>query len=256
MAWIESHTVLIRHRKLRDTARALRIKPVYLLGHLHALWHAVLEQQEDGDLSSWSDDLIAELAEYQGDAPQFVSLLQHHGWLDGKLVHDWLDYAGLYLTKKYSTSAREKLVEVWKKHGRQYGSERKANDKRTNGEQHLLAPLPTNQPLPTHPPTNGVGSISDVPETVANARQFIDGHKLLVWSAKLESDVSKLLSATTRDRAEQLVNEGFDQRKASPVCWALGKLANQERAEAAAKAKPKATPKGEWANQPRPYCPG
>lgn len=90
-------------------ARELRLKPVYLMGHLHALWHAALEQQEDGDLSSWSDELIAELSAYPGDGLQYVSLLRKHGWLDGKILHDWWDYAGRYLIRKYGTSNPERL---------------------------------------------------------------------------------------------------------------------------------------------------
>jgi len=117
VAWIESHTVILRHRKIRTLAKDLRLKPVYVMGHLHALWHAVLEQQEDGDLSSWDDDLISDLSAYQGDAPQYVSLLQKHGWLDGKLIHDWMDYAGRYLETKYRTSNPDYLKAIKKKHG-------------------------------------------------------------------------------------------------------------------------------------------
>jgi len=81
MAWIESHTILIRHRKLIDLSHDLRLRPVYVMGHLHALWHAALEQAEDGDLSQWSDEFIASSACYPGSAPQFVSLLQNTtGW--------------------------------------------------------------------------------------------------------------------------------------------------------------------------------
>lgn len=118
MAWIESHTVLIRHRKLVECARELRLKPVYLLGHLHVLWHIALEQAEDGDLSQWSDEFIAESACYPGDAPQFVSLLQKHRWLDGKVIHDWLDYAGRYLEAKYKTSNPEKLKAIQEMHSK------------------------------------------------------------------------------------------------------------------------------------------
>ena len=116
MAWIESHTVLGRHRKLKELARDLRQRPVYTMGHLHALWHSALEQQEDGDLTSWTDELIAESAEYPGEAPQFVRLLQQHGWLDGRVIHDWLDYAGRYLTGKYRTSNPSRLKMIFKKH--------------------------------------------------------------------------------------------------------------------------------------------
>lgn len=154
MPWIESHSVLLRHRKLGELAADLRIKKVYALGHLHALWHAALEQQEDGDLSSWSDEFIAQSADYDGDAPRFVSLLQQRRWLEpNRLLHDWLDYTGLFLTRKYSTSNRELLVKIWAKHGLDYG----ANGKRTVSEHKLLAP---NQPTnltnqPNQPHTGG-----------------------------------------------------------------------------------------------------
>jgi hypothetical protein len=120
--WIESHTLLLRHRKLIELSKDLRIKPVYAMGHLHALWHTALEQQEDGDLSSWSDELVAEASSYSSEeASQYVSLLQEHGWLDARLIHDWLDYAGRYLIRKYHNSNRRYLQEVWLKHGRSYG---------------------------------------------------------------------------------------------------------------------------------------
>lgn len=105
MAWIESHTVLMRHRKLVDLARDLRLRKSYAMGHLHALWHTALEQQEDGDMSRWTDEMIAECADYPGSAPQFVTLLRKHRWLDGdSRIHDWWQYAGPYLRGKYKKS--------------------------------------------------------------------------------------------------------------------------------------------------------
>lgn len=116
MAWIESHTVLIRHRKLRPLAFDLRLKPVYVLGHLHALWHVALEQAEDGDLSHWTDEFIADSACFSGDPHKFVQLLQKHKWLDGRIIHDWMDYAGRYLDAKYRTSNPERLKGIIEKH--------------------------------------------------------------------------------------------------------------------------------------------
>ena len=116
MAWIESHTVLLRHRKVLQVACVLSLPPVVILGHLHVLWHATLEQQEDGDLSSWPDDMIAHAAAYTGDSATFVRALQGQKFLDGKVVHDWLDYAGRYLTNKYRTSNPKKLKAIYKLH--------------------------------------------------------------------------------------------------------------------------------------------
>lgn len=142
MAWIESHTVLSRHRKVKELARSLRLKPVYAMGHLHALWHDALEQQEDGDLTKWSDELIAESSQFDGDAPQYVSLLQAHGWLDRRLIHDWTDYAGAYLRGKYHNSNRPKLVEIWAKHGKTYGKEEVRKEEGNKEEVKRLSTVP------------------------------------------------------------------------------------------------------------------
>ena len=115
MAWIESHTVLMRHRKLIGLARALKIRRSYAMGHLHALWHAAIEQQEDGDLSNWTDDIIAEASDYPGDSQEWVKVLQAHGFLDGKFLHDWPDYAHRYVELRYRTSNPEKLAQIREK---------------------------------------------------------------------------------------------------------------------------------------------
>ena len=120
MAWIESHTVLLRHRKVLQLSASLSIPPVLVIGHLHAFWHAVLEQQEDGDLSTWPNAMIAHAAAFVGDVDLFVTELQQKNWLDGLLVHDWIDYAGRYLESKYRSSDPKRLISVWKKHGRKY----------------------------------------------------------------------------------------------------------------------------------------
>lgn len=122
MAWIESHTVLLRHRKIIQVSADLSIPPVHLIGHLHALWHAVLEQQEDGDLTDWPNVMIAQAASYPGDADLFVCTLQARNLLDGKIVHDWLDYAGRYLTGKYRTSNPRKLKQIYTLHKTVYKS--------------------------------------------------------------------------------------------------------------------------------------
>lgn len=117
MAWVESHTVLGRHRKVVFLAHELNVSIPAAVGHLHLLWHSILEQQEDGDLSQWGDRMIAQMAMWNGDAEVFVSALRKHGLLDGNLVHDWLEYAGRYLLTKYKTSNLSRLHEIWAKHG-------------------------------------------------------------------------------------------------------------------------------------------
>lgn len=133
MAWIESHSVLVDHRKVRECASLLGIKKVYLLGHLHAFWHKVIELAEDGDITSWTVEDIAYYAQWEGDPQQFYSALNGR-FIDERLrmrnesglknvqrgtrkitmrvVHDWLDYAWRYLYGKYHTSKPELLEEI------------------------------------------------------------------------------------------------------------------------------------------------
>lgn len=127
MPWIRSHTNVERHKKTLVMAEELNIPSVHLSGHLHALWHQVLEQAEDGNLEGLSDRLIAHWAQFDGDAGAFVSALRKYHWLDGALLHDWLDYAGNYLTAKYRTANPEKLKQIYALHGRS-SEDRRSDD--------------------------------------------------------------------------------------------------------------------------------
>ncbi len=151
MAWVESHTVLGRHRKVVLLADHLKIEIPALVGHLHLLWHAVLEQQEDGDLSQWSDAVIAHASMWKGDAAVFVSALRQYGWIDGVLVHDWLDYVGEYLTRKYHSSDPQKLVNIWKTHGYKYGKGKGKYGKVQVSKKEVNAQLPVSIPDLTLP---------------------------------------------------------------------------------------------------------
>jgi hypothetical protein len=119
--YIKFSTVLCRHRKLADLARLLKIRRAHAAGHLAFLWCAALEQQEDGDLSSWSDGFLAECADFKGDAEKFTTLLIDRGFLDkSRLIHDWLDYVGPLLRTRYASGNRDHLTAIWAKHGRVY----------------------------------------------------------------------------------------------------------------------------------------
>lgn len=113
--WIEIHTNLVRHRKLKAFARALQIEPHIAMGHLATFWMNVLEQAETGDITKWSKQDIADYAHYVGDVDKFYDALKNggDGWIDEKdgrvLLHDWWDYVGRYLSAKYKTSNPAKL---------------------------------------------------------------------------------------------------------------------------------------------------
>lgn len=156
MAWVESHTVLGRHRKVLLLTHDLKISIAQAVGHLHLLWHTILEQQEDGDLTDWPDAMIEEAASWEGMPGEFIASLRLRGWLDGHLVHDWLDYVGQYLITKYSSGNRPRLVMIWKKHGYKYGegkgkwSKQKASSKRVVSDRKVNIPNLT-LPNPSEP---------------------------------------------------------------------------------------------------------
>ena len=118
MPWIESHTGVERHPKIIRAATALEIEPVQMSGHMHSLWHAALENQEDGDLSDWPDGMIAHLAMYRGDPAEFVRVLIENRLLsEAKLIHNWLNYAGRYVRLKYR-GRPERIRDIFAKHDR------------------------------------------------------------------------------------------------------------------------------------------
>lgn len=123
MPWIESHSVIGRHRKFKGLARQLKISIPQAIGHMHILWHNAIEQAEDGDLSSWTVGAIAESASWEGSEEEFLKATQDNQLMDGQKIHDWLDYAGKYLTSKYKTSNPDRLHLIWAKFDKTYGKE-------------------------------------------------------------------------------------------------------------------------------------
>lgn len=225
MAWIESHTVLGRHRKVLLMAAALHIPSVHLVGHLTMFWHAILEQQEDGDLSLWPDQVIEAAAAWTSEPNQFANALREFGWLDGHLVHDWIDYAGHFLVKKYSTANREKLIDIWKRHGLKYGKRdakslhRIANRKRTKSEPQANLPNLT-RPNLTRP--NQEEDPADDFEIFWNAYPRKIGKKeaLKAWGkASGKPSLDDLLAAVEKQKASVQWTKDGGQFIPHPATW-------------------------------------
>jgi len=95
MAWIESHQELEMHQKTRKLARTLSLSIPSAIGTLHLLWWFTLEQAwRNGNLSMYDDASIESACRWQGNEGDLIKALQESGFLDGKKVHDWLDFAG------------------------------------------------------------------------------------------------------------------------------------------------------------------
>jgi hypothetical protein len=96
VAWIESHQDLANHPKLFRLAELSKLSVDVCIGRLHRLWWWCLTYAEDGNLTRFTSAQIPPIAE-----DQFRDHLRTAGWLDGELIHDWIEYAGRFLTKKY-----------------------------------------------------------------------------------------------------------------------------------------------------------
>jgi hypothetical protein len=125
--WNVVETSIGRNAKVYRLADTLNIKIAETVGCLILFWGSVLEQREDGDVSLWTNTEIERYAGWEGEKGAFAKALykKENPFIDiieeKKLVHGWLDFAGRYLIKRYGTANREKLIEIWAKHGRSYG---------------------------------------------------------------------------------------------------------------------------------------
>lgn len=125
MAWIESHQTLGQHPKTRRLARYLGVSLPAAVGHLHYLWWWALDYAQDGDLSRYEPEDIADAALWDDDAKTFVEALIKSGFLDQVddklIIHDWDDYAGRLIDKRKANAERARK---WR--------EKKSNERITN----------------------------------------------------------------------------------------------------------------------------
>lgn len=99
MAWIELHQTLPTNKKTLRLKRLLKCNTAQAVGHVCMLWLWALDNAEDGDLSPFDGDEIAEISGYTGKG-DFVLALQHAGFLDGMMIHDWDEYSGALIGKR------------------------------------------------------------------------------------------------------------------------------------------------------------
>ena len=120
MPWIQSDTTITRKPKFKKLIRRLEINLVEGVGYLHCFWHNIMELAEDGDISAWTEEDIAEYFNWKKDPKMLYKTLLDEKWIEknGKLtlIHDWLDYAGGYLKLKYRTANPLKLKKIYVKH--------------------------------------------------------------------------------------------------------------------------------------------
>lgn len=112
MAWVESHQELGRHPKTRRASKLLSVSRAAVIGHLHCLWWWALDFAQDGVLTKFEADEIADACLWDGEPEALVAGLVGAGFLDaveGQLVvHDWGDYAGRLIERRTSDAERKR----------------------------------------------------------------------------------------------------------------------------------------------------
>lgn len=94
------------HPKFKTLAKALKLRQFETVGVLETLWMMACQfAGEDGDLSRFTHQEIADWIDWPGDSDCLIRALIECRWLDfvdGTLrVHDWLDHCPHYLKDRF-----------------------------------------------------------------------------------------------------------------------------------------------------------
>lgn len=121
MAYIESHQELGAHPKTKKAARLLSVSVPAVIGHLQLLWWWALDYAQDGDITAFDPQDIADAVMWPTAFQGFIDGLlgcgvgTGAGFLerssDGRLlIHDWNDYAGKLIQKRFDNRERMRLA--------------------------------------------------------------------------------------------------------------------------------------------------
>lgn len=121
MSYIESHQELEGHPKLLDLMVALSLDTDTAIGRLHRFWYWCMTYAESGVLEKHPEARID--AKFGAG---FTAAMRECGFIDKDRfrVHDWLDYAGRYLTARYRTRNPLHLAAIYLEYGRRPEAER------------------------------------------------------------------------------------------------------------------------------------
>lgn len=110
MAWLKLYQTLPKNKKTIRLKRLLKIKTPQAIGHLCLLWLWALDNAEDGDLSCFSDEEIAEVCEFSKNSENFVkSLIESEFLTSDKKIHNWDEYAGKLIADRESKREQDRV---------------------------------------------------------------------------------------------------------------------------------------------------
>jgi hypothetical protein len=115
VAWIEFHDDVWDHYKTMRLCKLTGLEDTNAVGKLGSLWHFTLRNAwRDANLEPWGDDAIEAACRWRGTPGVFIKALRDVGFLDGSIVHGWLERAGrlvndrIYNEKRRKTSVKRR----------------------------------------------------------------------------------------------------------------------------------------------------
>ena len=106
LPWVQVYTNICEHPKTTNLVDALGISSkdtepeMIAVGMLVGLWTWAAKNAYNGDLNGVSARAIAKACGWRKDAQKLVDSLVACGWLDDDMkIHDWEEYAELYINR-------------------------------------------------------------------------------------------------------------------------------------------------------------
>ena len=161
--WIELHTELRDHPKVARLLEARDLNLVdcdHAIGKLSRLWLWTLSYAPTGILTRFSPAQLAiAIGVDQAVGPRWLEVLTEAGWLDPDplRIHDWWEYAGPYLRKRY-----DRRPEIWRDiqaHYEPTTAPLESSDPHTNGDS--ASPSRVRNGSATGPPRNYCGTVAE-----------------------------------------------------------------------------------------------
>jgi hypothetical protein len=248
MAWIESHTSLDKHHKVVRLRVAMRWSKNETIGFLQRFWWTVLEVSPSGDITALSSpEVLSEMLDMQVDVmAKALGFMIHEDpklafleWKGGRLlVHDWLDYAGLYLSTSFYKRRPEKMAEIRALHGLPPDCPRTDQGQARDSSGTVLdTNQPTNQPdQPGEDAHARVGGMVLLGPEGAKANHERAKRILEAYPDKAKKDGSlirkdgealKLLAARVAAFPSYPWEEHARLERMNPTPWGLGKWAGK-----------------------------
>jgi hypothetical protein len=115
--WIPSCQSLRSHSKRKRLSRQLDIGLHETVGLLICLWWWAIDEAEDGDLTRFSDQDIADGADWDGDADKLVAALVDAGFMtETRVLVNWWKYVGKLLEgRNYRREVDRARQERWRR---------------------------------------------------------------------------------------------------------------------------------------------